>query len=600
MFNMFVNIALAAIAVGMLILVHEVGHFLAAKAVGVRVETFSIGFWKKIVWFKKGDTEYRLSLIPLGGYVKLAGELEGEGTGASDEFSSKSPGARALVFVSGVAMNVVFALAAFILAFTIGVPFEVAEVGSVERGSPAWEAGLLPGDRIVKSGSISNPDFEDVQRQVTLLGRDYVTFMVERGGEEYVFDVRPRYDEFMGMRTIGFRPPFEPVVTGLARIDINGRRSPALDAGMQLGDRVLSVNGREVEYFRHIEEELRDRGGEILEMELLRNGEKVALSVETVSARHYVMGISGADTVIEALQGGGPAAEAGLLPGDRIVSVNGVGVRSAVELEESVKAALGEVLLRVERNGTIHGIEIGIPDRRALKDFMFSFTTYANVRLTWVRENGPAWQAGLRAGDVVTHVGERAVGSWADLQLVNARLAGEPRTVRWLRDGENMEAEVIPQISDELRTARIGAVFNKAKMRVRREGIVGAVTTGVGKTYGAFADIVFSIRGFATREVSTQHVGGIVLIAHVAYYSAARGIGQLLYFSAIISAALAFLNILPIPVLDGGHLLFVIIEKLRGRPVGEKARAVSQTIGLSLLLLLVAYAIRNDIMRYID
>ena len=129
MFNSVLSIALAAIAVGLLIFVHELGHFLAAKAVGVRVEVFSIGFWHKIFGFTRGDTEYRFSAIPLGGYVKLAGETREEASGDPDELYSKSPGARALVFVAGVFMNMVLALVAFIVAFTIGVPFKVPDVG---------------------------------------------------------------------------------------------------------------------------------------------------------------------------------------------------------------------------------------------------------------------------------------------------------------------------------------------------------------------------------------------------------------------------------------------------------------------------------------
>ncbi len=597
MFVTVINIFLAAIAVGVLILVHELGHFLAAKAVGVRVETFSIGFWKKIVGFKKGPTEYRLSLIPLGGYVKLAGEMEGEGSGASDEFSSKSPGARAFVLVAGVGMNVVFALLAFVLAFTIGVPFEVAEVGRIDEGTPAWEAGMQPGDRVVRVNDVSNPDFQDLQRHVALLGRDSVTLIVEREGEELVFEIVPEYDEAAGMKLIGFFPPVEPVVTALGELNSDNGRSPAYEAGIGLGDRILSVDGERIEYFHDLEDALEGRGGETLRLEVERNGETLTFDVDTAKTERYVMGISGENNVVEALQGGGPAAEAGFREDDEIVSVGDVSVRSRIGFEEAAEEIIpDDVTVTLRRDGDLVQKTLELPDKAALNEFMFSFTTGTGPRLTWVRQDGPAWEAGMRPGDVVTEIAGREIRRWRDIVMANARLGDEERRVRWVSDGEDFESNVVPEKSFEGR-ARIGAGFNQAKTRMRRESVGGALVVGAQKTYGAFADMVFTIRGFARREVSTEHVGGIVLIAVASYHAAAGGMGQLLYFSALISAALAFLNILPIPVLDGGHLMFIGIEKVRGKPVSEKVRGLSQTLGLALLLLLVFYAIRNDILR---
>ncbi len=596
MMSFLINTALAAVAVGLLILVHELGHFLAARAVGVRVEVFSIGFWKKIVSFRRGPTEYRLSLIPLGGYVKLAGEMEGEGSGAPDEFSSKGPGARSVVLVSGVAMNVLYAFAAFILAFSIGVPFEVAEVGRIDKGFPAWEAGLLPGDRIVRINGKDAPDFQDVTRHVALLGNESVKMVVNRAGREVEIEVYPRYERAAGMRQVGFMPPVEPVVTGLTEMGPDGRR-PAEEAGIELGDRIVSVGGRPVEYFREIQEILDVFEGDKVEFELLRGDRRLSVEVEPVAVPRFLVGISGVDNEVKALQGGGAAMEAGIQVGDRIVAVGERSVRGVIELEEAIADRMNGTVLTVERGGELVEIGIEVADRGAVDDFMFSFTTGSSNELTWVREGGPAWQAGLRVGDVITQVGDHEVGSWEGILEANARLGGEARTVRWRRDGEEYYAEVVPEHSSEGEPARIGALFTELRLQVRREDVVGAVSVGFQKTYGAFADMLLTIRGFATREVSPQHVGGIVLIAHVAYHAARRGIGYLLYFSAIISIALAFLNILPIPVLDGGHLMFIGIEKIRGRPVGERARGISQTVGLTLLLLLVVYAFRNDLMR---
>jgi len=132
---------------------------------------------------------------------------------------------------------------------------------------------------------------------------------------------------------------------------------------------------------------------------------------------------------------------------------------------------------------------------------------------------------------------------------------------------------------------------------VRRYGAVGAIGTGLVNAFQTLEDLFLTLRGFARREVSPSQMGGIILIAQASYHAAKRGIGMLLYMTAVISAAIAYLNILPIPVLDGGHLLFLAIEKVRGRRVGERALSIAQTVGLVLLVLLMVYATRNDILR---
>ena len=155
---------LAVVAgIGFLIFIHELGHFLVAKRMGVRVERFSLGFGPTIVGFRRGDTEYVLSWIPLGGYVKMAGENPGDPrAGAPDEFTSKPVWRRALIAVAGIAMNSVTALTAFVLAFQLGVEALSPVVGGTEAGWPAWEAGVREGDTLVAIGDTPLRSFEDL------------------------------------------------------------------------------------------------------------------------------------------------------------------------------------------------------------------------------------------------------------------------------------------------------------------------------------------------------------------------------------------------------------------------------------------------------
>ena len=594
-----VNVLLAAFAIGLLILVHEIGHFLAARAVGVRVDVFSIGFWKKIVAFKRGGTEYRLSLIPFGGYVRMAGELAGEGTGAPDEFGSKSPGQRALVFIAGVAMNMLLALVAFILAFTVGVPFRVAEVGILDRDWPAWEAGLREGDRIVRIGGLSDPDFQDVMRMVALGKDDTAALTVRRDAEEFEVQLTSRYDEDLGVRRLGFAPPAETTVTKLFQVGGEDGRCPARESGIELGDRIVAINGQEVHFARDLSRELRKHPPGPIQVTVEREERRLTFDVRTEQMPQYLIGISCVTAEVKSLQGGGLARGIGLRAGDRIVRVNDTPVRSIVDMEDAVKEAYGGVTMTVERQGEQLRLGGEIPDRGTLDEFLFSVKCTDGTELTWVREGGASDQAGLKPGDQLLEVAGEKVESWDDILEAGASAGEEPRVIKWRRGGQVLSAVVSPVDDPRDPIGSIGCVFGHHKLRTRRFGVWGAVKVGAYKTYSTVAEIFLFVQGLARRNVSGKQVGSVIVIAQSSYLAAREGIGKLLYLTAIISASLAFLNILPIPVLDGGHLLFVAIEKVRGKPMSEKVMAISSYVGLTLLLALVAYALANDVMRLV-
>ncbi len=198
------NIILVIIGICFLIFIHELGHFLVAKKIGVRVHAFSLGFGPAIIRKQIGETEYKISLIPLGGYVKLAGEQKGEETkGEEWEFMSKKPWQRAAVLIAGVAFNTMLAFVAFVIAFRIGVPFITAEVGQINPGGPAWEADIRPGDKIVKVNDILNPDFEDLFISIALNNSsEGVDLGIEREGKIFDVNVVPKYNQRGGVQRI--------------------------------------------------------------------------------------------------------------------------------------------------------------------------------------------------------------------------------------------------------------------------------------------------------------------------------------------------------------------------------------------------------------
>jgi regulator of sigma E protease len=595
-----VNILLAALAVSALIIVHEFGHFLLAKLVGMRVEIFSIGLLTKLVGVKVGETEYRLSVLPLGGYVKVSGESADESTGEPHEFWSKTPGQRALFIAGGMTMNLVLALVLFIVAFAIGVPFTVAEVGETFPGQPAWEAGLKPGDRILAVDDLQDPNFTDVVREVALSGGRHVTLKVEREGRMLTVGLEPRYDKAAGLRMIGVEPPYEPIVSGLAKIGGEEGVSPAQDAGIQIGDRILAVNGREVRTARDLMLELVNYPNAEIELLVERHGKAFTARVLTRPLPEYVIGISGVSTTVESLEGRGMAQEAGLSVGDRIAAVGGAQVNSVVELEEALRGSLGRATLRVDREGKELALPIALADRAAVAEFVFSALFESSTTLTWVRRDGPAWNAGVRPGDTVTQVAGRAVKTWMDIVAEGDRAGEDQHGIQWSRGGEVRSALVQPVRDASFSAGHLGAIFMADKKRNERYGALGAVGKGLVNTGRAVSEVLLMLRGFATRQVSTRHMGGILTIAVASYHAAREGIGKLLYLTAVISAAIAFLNVLPIPVLDGGHLLFLAIEKVRGRRLSQKVLTMAQRVGIVAVALLIVYVTRNDILRIVE
>ena len=241
------------LVLGGMIVVHEFGHFIVAKLFGIRVDVFSVGFGKRLTGFKRGDTDYRISLIPLGGYVKMAGEnLDEAVTGAPYEFQSKPKWQRLCVAVAGPVMNVLTAL--LIPAVMVMAHYEMptfvnqpAVVNAVIPGSPAEAAGLRRGDVIEKIDGVSNPNWGQVNDIIALNPGQELPVVVRRGGETLNLTMKVGTTEIEREKIgeAGLQPYWGPntkiVVTSIAP------GMPAEQAGLKIGDQIIAVNGRPVE-----------------------------------------------------------------------------------------------------------------------------------------------------------------------------------------------------------------------------------------------------------------------------------------------------------------------------------------------------------------
>ncbi len=271
------------ILLGVMILVHELGHFWAALSVGVKVETFSIGFGPRLFGFRRGDTDFRISAVPFGGYVRMLGEQPGDETAAdARSFQAKARWQRAIVIIAGPLMNVILAVAVIAGLYMYGFPKEVpstdAVISSVAPNSAAAEAGIQPGDRIVQIGNQRDPSWQDVLTQEALNANHAVRVVVDRRQQQLTLFVKPRMDPKEGIGVAGWRGDVQvgEVAPGL----------PAAAAGLKPGDVLISVNHEPIESFATVQQAIIHSGGKPVELQLMRNNQLQEVSVTPVPSKN--------------------------------------------------------------------------------------------------------------------------------------------------------------------------------------------------------------------------------------------------------------------------------------------------------------------------
>jgi len=244
MSDFLIAVAAVAVVLGFMILIHEFGHYAVAKLLRVRVEVFSIGFGKRLLGFRKGDTDYRISAIPLGGYVKMSGENPmDERTGDPAEFMSHPRWHRFLIAIAGPSMNIL--LAVFLLTAVYMVHYEYAVfldkpavIQGIKHDSPAAKAGLQPGDRIVKVDGIENPTWEQLQPRVLLSPNQPLIITIQRGDQIFQKTLVPRAVTSSEVGSAGWFPE-DPVIVGQLEPG-----TPAARAGLKEDDKIVALDGQ--------------------------------------------------------------------------------------------------------------------------------------------------------------------------------------------------------------------------------------------------------------------------------------------------------------------------------------------------------------------
>ncbi len=451
MTTFLISIASFIIAISIIVTVHEYGHFIVARLLGVKVLRFSVGFGKPIAKYisPKSQVEYVLASIPLGGYVKMLDEREGKvlPSEQSMAFNRKPVGTRIAVVAAGPIFNFIFAIFAYACMYLVGVQGIVPEVGKVEKGGLAYQAGLTAGDVITQ-----------VNNEAVFTWEDASIEMINQGLKTGVVSVQKK------------------------------------DASNQMSRVLLDLSDTKM---------LLDEGSPL---------EKI-------------------------------------------------------------------------------GVE---PWRLSLDAKLGKFT-----------KQSAAKAQGFIEGDAILAANGELVTDWAEWVKIVQNHPGQRIELEILRDGQTLNMPIIPatDIVDGQEVGRIGAYpwINETERQKRvviiKEGPLGALVKGVTKTLDMSVLTVKLLAKLITGQASVKNISGPISIAEYAGLSAVLGLATFLSTLAIISISIGILNLLPVPILDGGHLLYYFVEVIKGSPVSEATQLAGQKIGIFMLVGLMSLAFYNDLQR---
>ncbi|HET9754759.1 MAG TPA: RIP metalloprotease RseP, partial [Myxococcales bacterium] len=356
-----------ALVISVVVFFHELGHLLVGKAVGVKAVRFSIGFGPKLFGFRGGETEYRISLLPLGGYVKFAGDNPYEEVPAEDRgrgFLEQPPWKRGLIAFAGPAANFVLAVALFFFIFVTPHLDLAAIVGYVKPGSPAAAAGLRHGDRIDAIDGEPVQGWTALQEKIRARGGQAIRMVIDRAGARQTVEIVPAmHEESNVIETVKHGRIGIAAVPRSAEVTVTSPDSPAGRAGVQTFDKVVKLDGAKVANWEELEQALATRSDPVT-LEVLRPRpvqapgatlwEYEPLSLKLPAPEKAgAYGLEASDLTLFAVQPGGAAAEAGLRRGDRVLAVNGTRALSwSDEVEGALKEAGTQPLqMTVRRDG---------------------------------------------------------------------------------------------------------------------------------------------------------------------------------------------------------------------------------------------------------
>jgi len=524
---MLSSIVWVVLFIGILVVFHEFGHLVAAKLSHIPVEVFSVGFGPVILKKKLGETEYRLSAIPLGGFIKMVGEEEKAGPkpeqpvpAPTGGYMDKPLGIKVAVIAAGPVSNFVLGFLILLVLFaTFGQPY-TAPIVSLNDKSAAFAAGLRPGDMVV------------------------------------------------------------------------------------------AVNGETVPSFDDLDAKLLRNAGNRVRISVLRAGQRLEISMTVPQA--YIDSL--VPPVVGSVMPGAPASATAILPGDTIIAVAGTPVTTWMQFTESVRRqTAGDYELSWRHAGVVStdtlrdslttdpetGRQVNLAGIQVSTDWYVAPRVAAVVGN--VRKGGPASKLRLRPGDSIVEFAGLPVREWTDFAEAVYSRAGESVPIVWRRGSATMQAVVaVAKDGDQLMGQQGGGIGVSARVPHRKLSLPKAIGEAASKVATVTVQtFVVLYKAITVRNFAKRALGGPIMVARIAYEGASWGWDYFLLLFAILSINLFVVNLLPVPVLDGGRILLDCIAGIRRRNLTENELGWAAGVGWVMIGALVVFTIFNDILRLI-
>lgn len=705
------DLLLAGFGLSLIIFLHELGHFLAAKWCDVHVRTFSIGFGPALPFcqFRYGETNYKLAMIPLGGYVAMVGESEEDGEPETDHdeedtdprsFRNKSVGQRMLIISAGVIMNLILGCTCFVATYMNGVQEKPAVASMVEPGSAAWTAGIASGSEITRIDGRNHPWFDDLRPIVSSTNAgETVSLDVEFQGQTRSVDIEPTRPEGMLFPVLGIAPPRQlelqrsrrkddspPYVVGSAAANA---QTTTGEPGFRAGDTLVAMtdpanpaqqtpfnpelDGLPGAYFDYVRR-LTQLAGKPVTIAVRRAGTKTegeTVTVEVPAAFRQTFGMRMRMGPVTAVRTSSSAAKA-ILPGDRIVEVEvteptgevtrfvagqaptNPGEKVAIKPLDPLRLPdelnwwsdrwlsgrpvadwAGKdrtVRVKVLRQGATDHTEKLVPVEELTWDPQYRYETTdpsvpgAPVSLSGlgigyqvdhvvdaVEPDSPAAQAGIQPNDQFTEVRILARGpkeedlsgpfeeiqphQWGYIDTLVQRSFPHTIEAKLKRNGQPVEVTLAAVADTTWPVVERGLFLSYETRTQQADSVWEALEMGAYRTARSIKMVYLGLYSMVFGRISYKLVSGPITLARASYFIAGEDVWHLMLWIGLISVNLAVVNFLPIPVLDGGHMVFLIYEWVRGKPAPIAVQAILTYAGLALIGSLMLFVIGLDFWR---
>jgi regulator of sigma E protease len=647
---------LVLIGFGSVIFFHELGHFLAAKSFGVRCDVFAVGIGPRLCGWRKGagfsfgeveigpaktdagtaadstdmankpvlgETDYRLAWLPFGGYVRMLGQDDMDPAKVSEDpasFGKKPVWQRMIIISAGVTMNIIFAIVVFAIVFRLGLEVQPAVIGAVAYDSPAQKAGLHVGDRIV-SINHHKPrgflEFPDLQMAAALGGRGQpISLQYVPNGGKRVHNVTLKAVIPPGGGLLSIGVASAPSLNIPTMSASNFKKLVTLDprqAAFKPGCRIISCDGVAVHGWGQLYELIQASNGNIMHFALRSKKGQIfhATAHAALDTRDWVNSIPPVlgmfpRIILEGVEAGSAGAKAGLKTGDVILRVGTLTNPDIHSFRKSIEENAGQkISVEVLRKGKIITLNCE-PESKSGKGFLGVAMALDFAKPVVGTVTHAMAKLGITPGSTISAMGPAGVpvtkltpiNNWNEVFAIAKKLNGRQTQIMLTGKAHPVIVALHGPLMNFLQQYqyRLGLTLLPETRLQKSHSLYGAVAMGVNHTWNWILRTYATLRGLGSGTVPAHELHGVVGIVPILYESESMGNTMLLYFLGLISVNLAVINFLPLPVLDGGLFIMLLIEKIRGRPLSVKVQTAIQLVGITLIAGIFLYVtIFNDL-----